>query len=96
MNWTSDPVIVGSASDDVPDADRVRTLVKDIWDTRIAKLRKSIDQMVRSQATTAELTCLTVMEINTIRPFLTKALDHMRKLRVHAEEEHIRQKRALP
>ena len=36
------------------------------------------------------------MEINTIRPFLTKALDHMRELRVHAEEEHQRQKRALP
>ena len=44
-----------SASDDVQDADQVRTLIKDIWDIRVAKLRKSIDQMIRSQAISAEV-----------------------------------------
>lgn len=38
-----------SASDDIPYADEVRTLIKDIWDLRIAKLRKSIDIMVSQQ-----------------------------------------------
>lgn len=38
-----------SASDDIPHADEVRTLIKDIWDLRIAKLRKSIDIMVSQQ-----------------------------------------------
>ena len=35
-----------SASDDIHHADEVQTLIKDIWDLRIAKLRKSIDLMV--------------------------------------------------
>ncbi|XP_062501460.1 DNA replication complex GINS protein PSF2-like [Corticium candelabrum] len=78
--------LLNNASDDVQDADQVRTLIKDIWDIRVAKLRKSIDQMIRSQAISAELTNLTLMEINTIRPFLTKALDHLHMLRVNAEE----------
>ena len=38
-----------SASDDIQRADEVRALVKDIWDLRLAKLRKSIDLMVTQQ-----------------------------------------------
>ena len=40
-----------SASDDVSRADEVRALVKDIWDLRLAKLRKSTDLMIRQQET---------------------------------------------
>lgn len=40
-----------SASEDIPRADEVRALVKDIWDLRLAKLRKSIDQMITQQET---------------------------------------------
>lgn len=39
-----------SAAGDVPQADEVRALIKDIWDLRSAKLRKSIDAMVTQQA----------------------------------------------
>lgn len=35
-----------SASDNIPKADEIRTLVKDIWDTRIAKLRLSADSFI--------------------------------------------------
>lgn len=35
-----------SASDNVPKADEIRTLVKDIWDTRVAKLRLSADSFI--------------------------------------------------
>ena len=38
-----------SAPDDIQRADEVRALVKDIWDLRLAKLRKSIDLMVTQQ-----------------------------------------------
>ena len=34
--------------DDIPRADEIRTLVKDIWDLRVAKLRSSVDTFVRS------------------------------------------------
>jgi GINS complex subunit 2 len=47
--------ILNNASDDVQDADQVRTLIKDIWDIRVAKLRRSIDQMIRSQSVSAEV-----------------------------------------
>lgn len=40
-----------SASEDIQRADEVRALVKDIWDLRLAKLRKSIDVMVTQQET---------------------------------------------
>ncbi|KAL5022888.1 hypothetical protein ScPMuIL_002043 [Solemya velum] len=74
-------LILKSATDDIPHADEIRTLVKDIWDLRIAKLRSSIDTFVRSDATHAKLNHLTLMELNTVRPFLTQALDHMHVLR---------------
>ncbi|XP_060080664.1 DNA replication complex GINS protein PSF2-like [Ylistrum balloti] len=81
------------ATDDIPHADEIRTLVKDIWDLRIAKLRSSIDTFVKSEATHAKLNHLTLMELNTVRPFLTQALDQMHILRsnmsghVHASQE---------
>ena len=39
------------AAEDIPRADEVRALMKDIWDLRIAKLRKSIDYMITHQET---------------------------------------------
>ncbi|XP_041377098.1 DNA replication complex GINS protein PSF2-like [Gigantopelta aegis] len=74
-------LLLKSATDDIPKADEVRTLIKDIWDLRIAKLRSSIDTFVKSDATHAKLNFLTLMEINTVRPFLTKALGEMHVLR---------------
>lgn len=38
-----------SAADNIPKADEIRTLVKDTWDTRIAKLRLSADSFVKQQ-----------------------------------------------
>ena len=40
-----------SASEDIPRADEVRALIKDIWDLRVAKLRKSTDHMITHQET---------------------------------------------
>lgn len=44
-----------SATDDIPRADEVKTLIKDIWDIRMAKLRSSIDVFVKSDATHAKV-----------------------------------------
>ena len=41
--------------DDIPHADETRTLIKDIWDIRISKLRSSIDTFVKSEATHAKV-----------------------------------------
>uniref|UniRef100_A0A8D2Q5T8 GINS complex subunit 2 n=1 Tax=Varanus komodoensis TaxID=61221 RepID=A0A8D2Q5T8_VARKO len=42
-------LLLNYAVDNIPKADEIRTLVKDIWDTRIAKLRLSADSFVRQQ-----------------------------------------------
>ena len=38
-----------SVAEDIPRADEVRALVKDLWDLRIAKLHKSVDHMISEQ-----------------------------------------------
>uniref|UniRef100_H2ZE24 DNA replication complex GINS protein PSF2 n=1 Tax=Ciona savignyi TaxID=51511 RepID=H2ZE24_CIOSA len=62
-------------------ADAIRTLVKDIWDIRAAKLRSSIDKFVHVQASHARIDNITRMEINLARPFLLDSLNHLHSLR---------------
>ncbi|NWH86253.1 PSF2 protein, partial [Aegithalos caudatus] len=78
-------LLLNYASDNIPRADKIRTLVKDTWDTRVAKLRLSADSFVRQQEAHAKLDNLTLMEINTTGTFLTQALDHMYKLRTNLQ-----------
>lgn len=73
-------ILLNQATDNVPHADAIRTLIKDILDVRVAKLRSSIDKFVKLKATYARLDNLTQMEINKVRTFLTSSLDHMRNL----------------
>ena len=47
-----------SAADDILNADEVRTLIKDIWDLRIAKLRKSTYMMVSQQEVHARVSLM--------------------------------------
>lgn len=79
-------LLLRHASDDVIKADDIRTLIKDLWDLRLSKLRSSIDIFVKSEATNATLNNLTLMELNTVRPFLTKALDSMHVLRTNVSQ----------
>jgi hypothetical protein len=44
-----------SASDNIPKADAIRTLIKDLWDTRMAKLRVSADSFVQQQEAHAKV-----------------------------------------
>ncbi len=44
-----------SAADDIPRADEIRALVKDLWDLRVAKLRRSMDHMITQQETYAKV-----------------------------------------
>lgn len=48
-------VFVCSAADNIPKADEIRTLVKDIWDTRMAKLRLSADSFISQQEAHAQV-----------------------------------------
>ena len=59
----------------------VNSIVKDIWDARMAKLRSSVDNFIKNEGTHAKLDNLTLLELNTIRPLLTGSLDDMHYLR---------------
>jgi len=48
---------------------------------RIAKLRSSVDAFLKSGGSHAKLDHLTLMEINTVRPFLPHAMDQLFRLR---------------
>ncbi|XP_043563395.1 DNA replication complex GINS protein PSF2 [Chiloscyllium plagiosum] len=78
-------LLLKHASDNIPKADEIRTLVKDTWDTRIAKLRLSADNFVSQQEVHAKLDNLTLMEINTIGTFLTESLNQMHSLRANLQ-----------
>lgn len=69
------------AIEDVPRADEIRTLIKDIWDIRMAKLHSSIDAFIKSGGSHAQVDNLTVFEMGFVRPLLTGALSQLRKLR---------------
>ena len=76
-------LFVCSAVDDVPKADELRTLVKDIWDLRMAKLRKSVDSFMSSDSMVAKVNNLTLMEMNNVREFLSTALSVRQKLKTN-------------
>lgn len=69
------------AADDIPHADTIRTLLKDIVDLRQAKLRSSVDAFLKSDASHARLDNITRMELNTVRPLLNHSLDQLYRLK---------------
>ncbi|KAJ8944042.1 hypothetical protein NQ318_016240 [Aromia moschata] len=74
-------LLLGFASDDIPRADEIRTIIKDIWDIRMSKIRSSVDVLVKNAGSYAALDHLTIMEINTIRPILPHALDQIYRIK---------------
>ncbi|KAL1449229.1 hypothetical protein WDU94_000451 [Cyamophila willieti] len=74
-------MILDVGADDIANLDQVRTLIKDIWDLRISKLRSSIDTFVKSGGGHATLNHLTRFEINSIRTILCDVLGTMLSLK---------------
>lgn len=72
------------AADNLPQGDEIKTLLKDIWDIRMAKLRASIDAFVKTQQTHAAVNNLTPLEVCQVREFLTESLDCLRFLQTTA------------
>ncbi|XP_031849738.1 DNA replication complex GINS protein PSF2-like protein [Nomia melanderi] len=73
-------LLLSHGSEDIPDSDRIRTAIKDIWDIRMSKLRTSISAFLKSEGLHAKLDHLTAMEINSVRPLLPHALDQMYRI----------------
>ncbi|PSN39966.1 DNA replication complex GINS protein PSF2 [Blattella germanica] len=73
-------LLLSAAAEDIPRSDEIRTILKDIWDIRMSKLRSSVDAFIKAGGSHAKLDHLTAMEINSIRPLLPHALDELHKL----------------
>lgn len=74
-------LLLGYASDDIPRANEIRTIIKDIWDMRMSKIRSSVNKLVGNMDSYADVSNLTVMEINSIRPLLPHALDQIYRMK---------------
>ncbi|KAL1491624.1 hypothetical protein ABEB36_012195 [Hypothenemus hampei] len=74
-------LILGNAADDIPRVDEIRTIIKDIWDIRMSKLRSSMDLMIKNSSMYAAVDNLTLMEMNSIRPILPNALDQIYRMK---------------
>ncbi|XP_037093334.1 DNA replication complex GINS protein PSF2-like [Pollicipes pollicipes] len=74
-------LMIDVAPGDLPRADEIRTIIKDIWDIRVAKLRSSVDAFLKSNSSYAKLDHLTLLELNTVRPFLNHSLDQLYRVK---------------
>jgi len=81
-------LLLSTAPQDIPNSNLVRTLVKDIWDLRISKLRSSVTEFVRRGFLWATLDHLTAMELHTIQPVLPASLDQLHRMSKHAAQHN--------
>ena len=67
-------IIISSAKDDVEQIEQLKTLIKDLWDKRDAKMRTStIKFLSQVESAHAQLDNLTQLEIAYARPVITEA-----------------------
>ncbi|EIW82310.1 Psf2-domain-containing protein [Coniophora puteana RWD-64-598 SS2] len=70
-------VVLDVASDDVPNADKIRSLLKDLREARQAKSREGLQQIDHSELS---LPNLCSMEINEIRPVFVQSMGLLSQL----------------
>jgi hypothetical protein len=75
-------LILGVASEDIPNSVEIKTIVKDIWDIRMSKLRTSMDALMKSGGNYGRLDHLTMMEINSVKPLLPAAMDELYRIKM--------------
>lgn len=73
-------LILGAAAEDIPRAGEIKTIIKDIWDIRMSKLRTSMDTLMKSGGSYGRLDHLTMMEINSVKPLLPSAMDDLLRI----------------
>ncbi|CAO1376658.1 unnamed protein product [Diamesa serratosioi] len=78
-------LLFSHAAEDVPYLEEIKTLIKDIFDIRQAKLRTAIDSLLTGKnaidgANKVSFNNLTILEIHTVRPFLPYASDLIGRL----------------
>ncbi|EHY52989.1 DNA replication protein psf2 [Exophiala dermatitidis] len=83
-------MLLNAASDDVSEPDRVRQLLRDVREVRLAKMRKEVEHLSGDGEGT-RLDGLGAMELSESRGFLTGVIDGLRK--IDASREQARRER---
>ncbi|XP_058814813.1 probable DNA replication complex GINS protein PSF2 [Topomyia yanbarensis] len=73
-------LVLNTAPEDVPQSDEIKTLIKDIWDTRCAKLRTTTDVFLKGEGEMIKLDNVTIVELHTIRTFLLHSMDLLSRI----------------
>ena len=73
-------LILDCAKEDIEKADQVRMVLRDIWDIRQAKLRKSVDGFIQGGFLHSKLNHLQLIELNSVRPLLPHSFDQVNRL----------------
>ncbi|XP_039292849.1 DNA replication complex GINS protein PSF2 [Nilaparvata lugens] len=81
-------ILLDVSCDDIQYSNEIKTIIKDIWDIRISKLRTSVDAFIKMGGRHAQLTHLTQLEINSIRPLLPDSFNALQKLNSRDTLEH--------
>eukprot|EP00245_Coleochaete_scutata_P011539 TRINITY_DN4302_c2_g2_i2.p1 TRINITY_DN4302_c2_g2~~TRINITY_DN4302_c2_g2_i2.p1 ORF type:complete len:218 (+),score=48.75 TRINITY_DN4302_c2_g2_i2:49-702(+) len=72
-------LLMKNAPNDIPDRFQVCTLIEDLKDVRFHKIESGLQQLTGKRYA-VKLNNLGAMELNIIRPFLTKSLEHYFRL----------------
>eukprot|EP00658_Telonema_sp_P-2_P036869 TRINITY_DN2658_c0_g1_i2.p1 TRINITY_DN2658_c0_g1~~TRINITY_DN2658_c0_g1_i2.p1 ORF type:complete len:182 (+),score=47.35 TRINITY_DN2658_c0_g1_i2:299-844(+) len=67
------------ASDDVPDYSKIKQVLLDIEEVRYAKMRKTLMEITGGDFA-YKCTNISAMEINKVRPFMTKTVDRLHQV----------------
>eukprot|EP00026_Physarum_polycephalum_P015207 Phypoly_transcript_15838.p1 GENE.Phypoly_transcript_15838~~Phypoly_transcript_15838.p1 ORF type:complete len:198 (+),score=24.44 Phypoly_transcript_15838:30-596(+) len=78
-------LLLNHAQDDIPFAPQIRATIEDIWNRRASKVRDGL-RTIGAETSGIQLSNITAMEINKIRPFISKAMDQFYMLSQKAEE----------
>ncbi|KIX02362.1 uncharacterized protein Z518_08303 [Rhinocladiella mackenziei CBS 650.93] len=78
-------MLLESASDDVPEPDRVRQLLRDLREVRLAKMRKEVEPLT-GDGQGVRLDGVGAMEISESRGFVTGVMDGLRKIDASREQ----------
>ncbi|CAL8074554.1 unnamed protein product [Calicophoron daubneyi] len=79
-------LLLQHAAEDIQSPETVRTIVRDLWDTRVGKLVSSVTGFISSGASSARVSQLTNLELATLRKFLANSMDQLSLLRRFASE----------
>eukprot|EP00743_Colponemidia_sp_Colp-15_P011610 GILK01013003.1.p1 GENE.GILK01013003.1~~GILK01013003.1.p1 ORF type:complete len:196 (+),score=35.33 GILK01013003.1:69-656(+) len=67
-------LLLNHASDDMPSASRLRTMLEDLQNIRRSKIMNGL-KVLEGNTSSVKLNNISAMEINSIRPFFAEALD---------------------